>query len=215
MDYVRDNLRVREFSLYNALAISGPANNKGEVPGFGTVYVLEAPISAHRQIISLDQDTATGWADVTNPEKGVNLVIKRSGVKFDTKYEVHPHGAGRTNLWNDLTGRGIDPNSLTLHDLNAVYTVPGEDFVNDVASNIPDNIGGPVSQPGPSAWTPPQPSATPAPQAPPVAPPAGFQPPAPTGGTFSVPTAQPQPVVQNGPPQPQPSGPFVPPPPKA
>jgi len=210
MDYVRDNLRAREYSLYNVLVISGPANNKGEVPAFGTVYVLEAPVTAHRQIISLDQDTATGWADVTNPEKGVNLVIKRSGVKFDTKYEVHPHGAGRSNLWNDLTGRGIDPNSLTLHDLNAVYSVPSEDFVNDIASNIPSNFGGPVAQPGPSTWTPPQPSATPTPQAPPVVPPVG----PPTPATSATPPP-PQPVVQNGPPPPQPSGPFVPPPPTA
>lgn len=213
MDYVRENLRAREYSLYNVVVISGPANGKGEVPAFGTVYVLEAPVSAHRQIISLDQDTATGWADITNPEKGVNLVIKRSGVKFDTKYEVHPHGAGRTNLWTDLTSRGIDPNSLMLHDLNAVYTVPGEDFVNDIASNIPSNIGGPVTQAGPSAWTPPQPSPTTTQQPQQPSPSGPFVSPPPAPATATLTTQQPQPVVQNGPPQPPPSGPFVPPPP--
>lgn len=196
MDYARENLRSREYTLYNALAISGPANKKGEVPTYGTVYVLEVGVTVHRQVINLDQDPAGGWADITNPEKGVNIVIKRTGVKFDTKYDVTPHGGGRSNLWTDLTSRGIDPNTLVLHDLSKVYAVPDAQFVSDIAARIPRNVGGPVSAPGPSTFTPP-PQQT-------------FQP-APT----VAPTLAPQPVTQNGTPGPRPAAPFVPPPPRS
>jgi len=206
MDYARDNLRVREAVLYNALVLSAPANGKGEVPVFGTVYVLEAPITAHRQIISKDQDPAAGWHDITNPENGVNLVIKRTGVKFDTKYEVTPHGGGRTNLFADLTSRGIDPNSLVLYDLEKVYSVPSEDFLKEVMGNIPKTFGAPVQQAGPtnaSAFRPVAAQPAPAPAAPA---------PAQTAQTSATPI-QPQPVVQAGPPAPTSGAPAVPPPP--
>lgn len=214
--YARENLRVREYGLYNVICFSAPANSKGEVPVFGQVYVLEAPITAHRQIISLDQDAATGWADIISPERGVNIAIKRTGVKFDTKYEVHPHGQGRTNLWNDLTARGVDPNSLVLFDLTKVYSVPSEEFVAEVVARIPKVFGETATAGNAPAFRPPAPQPQPfVPAAPP------FQPPqatpaapaySPAPGTTPTPTF-PQPAVQAGTPQPQPRGPAFPPPP--
>jgi hypothetical protein len=195
MDYARDNLRAKEYTLYNVLALSGPANKKGEVPTYGKVYVLEVGVTTHRQIIGLDQDPASGWADITNPEKGVNIVIKRTGQKFDTKYDVTPHGQGRSNLWTDLTSRGIDPSGVVLFELSKVYSVPATDFVDDVAARIPSNPGTGFATPQPAAaFAPPAPAPALAPLAP-------------------APAVAPGPVTQDPAPPPAPAS-FIPPPPR-
>jgi hypothetical protein len=128
MKYASENLRPQTKYLYNVICYSGPANPKnGEMPEFGKVYVMEGGVMVHRQIISLDQDPATGWADITNPSSGVNLIIKRTGQGFDTKYEVNPHGGGRSDIFADLQARQIDPNSLALINLDEVGAVPAQD----------------------------------------------------------------------------------------
>jgi hypothetical protein len=139
MKFARD-LRPRNHYLYNVLVHSAPADRDGEVPEFGKVYVLETGIMVHRQIIALDQDPATGWADITNPQSGVNIVITRTGHKLDTKYNVTPHGAGRTDVFADCVAQGIDPNTLELIRLNEVYATPDSERVEKVASTI--NVGG-------------------------------------------------------------------------
>ena len=78
----------------------------------------------HKQIIALDQDPACGWADLTTVGNGVNLMIKRTGQRLQTEYNVSPHGAGRTDIFAQLSERGIDPASLVLFDLDKVYDLP-------------------------------------------------------------------------------------------
>jgi len=152
MKFAKDNLRPRARYLYNVLVYSAPASRNGEVPMFGKVYVMEAGITVHRQIISLDQDPNTGWADVTNPEQGANLIIKRTGQGLDTKYEVHPH-AQRTNLFADCQARGIDPNSLMLINLDELYVVPESEKIEEVLAKVSVNKFSAIPSPRPALQT--------------------------------------------------------------
>jgi hypothetical protein len=203
MKFAKENLRPRNQFLYNVLVHSGPADRKGNVPEFGKVYVLETGVMVHRQIISLDQDPATGWADITNPGNGVNLMIKRTGQGLDTKYEVNPHGAGRTDVFADCAARGIDPNSLELFNLNEVYAIPDEEKVEEVASKAGAGMFGATPAPRPALQTasPAAAAATPAAPAPtvpvPVAAPAA-QPLAPAQAQAAH-VGQPIPPAQAGP----------------
>jgi len=149
MKFARD-LRPQNRFLYNVLVHSAPGDRRGVVPEFGKVYVMEAGVMVHRQIISLDQDPAAGWSDVTNPQAGVNLIIKKTGSKLDTKYDVNPHGSGRTDMYADCAARGVDHNSLTLINLDEVYAIPDQEKVEEVAASI--NVGG--AFPGGAAPTP-------------------------------------------------------------
>lgn len=163
-------LRPRGYYLYNVLCFAGPANRRGEMPEPGKVYVMESGVMVHRQIIELDQDEATGWADITNIEGGVNLIIKRTGAGLDTKYDVNVHGGGRTNIVEWLQSSAIDPGSMTLYDLEAVYNRPADEKIQEVASKVrnPVTLGSspaPVFQTAAPAPAPPapQPVMTPAP----------------------------------------------------
>jgi hypothetical protein len=176
MKFARDHLRPRTQYLYNVLCYSGPANPKnGEVPEFGKVYVAEGGVMVHRQIISLDTDPQAGWNDITNPEAGVLLLIKRTGQGLDTKYEVNPHGAGRTNFFADLQSRGIDANTLELINLDEVYAIPPQEKIDELAAQL--NVGGafpgasvPAPQPALPTVSPPAAAAPVAPVAAPVVP---------------------------------------------
>lgn len=150
LEFVKENLRPKSSYLYNVLCRSGPANRKGDCPEFGKVYVLELGVMAHHQIIEHDQDAAAGWADVANPNSGVNLVIKRTGQgRYDTKYTVTPHGAGRSDFYADCDAVGIDAGDLKLINLDEVYTVPEADKVEAVVSALKINVPSPtpVAQP--------------------------------------------------------------------
>lgn len=176
MEFARNNLRPTEKYLYNVLCYAAPPNNNGDVPEFGKVYVLEAGIMVHRQIIGLDQDPQTGWANVTNPESGVILIIKRTGKgQFDTKYTVNPHGGGRTNLLEECQTRGINLNNLQLIDLDQVPSSPPDwkldELVNSI-DNIVNNDFNVVPSPRPVLQTVSPAAAAAAPAAPASAPPA-------------------------------------------
>lgn len=217
MDFARDNLRPRQQFLYNVLCSAGPANKKGETPEFGKVYVLEVGIMVHRAVIGLDQDPATGWADVTNPETGVTLIMKRVGQGLDTKYEVHPHGMGRSNIFVECQAKGVDPNDLKLYNLNEVYTLPSPEKLAEVVSQLSPVAGmgaAPSFAPMPQPQFQPQPAPTAPATAPAFAPqpPATFQAPQPTqpvAAPAAAFTPQPQAPVA-----PRPVPPAIPAPPQ-
>jgi hypothetical protein len=184
MKIVRENLRPRTYYLYNTLVLSAPPPKKGEPATFGTVYVMEAPQSVHNQIIGLDQDTAMGWDDITDFEKGVTIYIKRTGTtKNDTKYEVHPHGSGRSNILEQLAAAGVDPSKLDAHDLDKVYGQPDADRLNEALAAIEVQAGGvaasaPKFHPAAPQTPPSVPAqAAPAPAQAPAASPPKFSPP--------------------------------------
>ena len=194
MDFAREHLKPKRQYLYNAICFSGPPNNKNETPQFGKVYVLEAGKMVHNQIIKLDQDTAIGWANITDPQNGVMLIIQREGQGLNTKYHVQPHGAGRQNLDQILRSRGIDPATLKLHNLNNVYTLPSDEKMAEIVSGL-DGAATPLSQPTF------QPVFQPAPNP-------GFAVPSGGANNVAVPTAWPSPAPQ--PVQTQTFAPFTP-----
>jgi len=132
-------LKPRGQFLYNVICFQGPANKKGALPEFGKVYVMEAGVMVHRQLIELDQDEGAGWADITNVAQGVAVIIKRTGMGLDTKYDVNPtliEGQPRSDIMASLAGRGIDPNTLELNNLDETYAMPDQATLEEVANKI-------------------------------------------------------------------------------
>lgn len=110
--------------LWNVIPISTPDGKGG--PQYGT-KILKTGITVKRDILDLDQNVANGWADVTNVEEGVNIVISRSGSgRTGTKYSVVPH-AKRNSLEDVLKVGGLSVNDITLYNLEEVIDSPTEE----------------------------------------------------------------------------------------
>lgn len=136
MKFAKDNLKPAIRYLYNVLCYSAPADNRGQQAEFGKVYVLEGGIMVHKQLVSLDTDTMTGWVDITNFQRGVNVIIKRTGSNLDTKYDVQPSGHGRTDVCAELQARGFDPAKLVPVDLDALFTPPDREKQAEIVSRL-------------------------------------------------------------------------------
>lgn len=143
MKQAKDHLKPQVKYLYNVLVYSAPANKQGKTPEFGPVYVMEAGIMVHKALVSMDTDAMTGWVDITNFETGVNVVIKRTGNGLDTKYEVTPTGHGRSNVLADLAARGVDTSKLEPHNLDALFSVPPQEKLEEVVASL--QFTGPAS----------------------------------------------------------------------
>ena len=111
------DFRPRTQFLFNALILS---DNRGNNASKG-VQVLKAGVMVKRQLLELDTNVQAGWGDMTNLETGFNVNIERTGEGLETKYSVLPFGGGRSNILENLATQGIDANSLTLHDLDALF----------------------------------------------------------------------------------------------
>ncbi len=194
IEFVSENLRPRTAFLYNVICHGGPQNRKNETPEFGKVYCLESGLMVHKQILQLDQDPVDGWADITTVNNGVNLTIKRTGQGLGTEYSVNPHGSGRTDIFEQLVERGIDPAGLVLFDLDNVYTLPTEEKLELVTKMVKASV--PKVQPVQAMPIPvaaslaatPLPAATSLPAAAPAAP-------IPTAMPLAQPIAAPVPVA--------------------
>jgi hypothetical protein len=240
MKFAKDNLKPQVKYLYNVIVYAAPADGQGKSKEFGKVYVMEGGIMVHRQIISLDTDAMLGWADITNLNTGVNISIKRTGSNLDTKYEVLPTSAGRTDLVADLLGRGFDPNQLgeQVVNLDELYPSPPEEKIAEILAglqvgstpSVQPGAAFPALQPVPVQIAPAVPAAPEIPVVPvapaptggpaPVAPVTGMPPITPPGEVVAqpsvTPAAAPQPV-QTGTPTPVAAvaAPVIPEPPKA
>jgi hypothetical protein len=241
MKFAKDNLKPQVKYLYNVVVYAAPADGQGKSKEFGKVYVMEGGIMVHRQIISLDTDAMLGWADITNLNTGVNISIKRTGSNLDTKYEVLPTSAGRTDLIADLQARGFDPNQLgeQVVNLDELYPAPPEEKIAEILAglqvgstpSVQPGAAFPALQPVPVQAAPQVPApaapANPASPAIPVAPAPTGGPAQPDPGVVQQPTAQalvqPTPTasaaqpVQTGTPTPVAAvaAPVIPEPPKA
>ena len=168
------DLRPREYYLYNVLCYSGQPDGRGQLPEFGKVYVLRGGVMIHRQIMALDRDEATGWANITDLENGVNISITRTGTgMLDTKYNVNP--CPRSNLLADCQVRSIDINKIELYALDKVYSLLPAEEIEAIAERIqfipsgPAPVGGqqgvvgvPVPGPAPVPVPAPMPAPVPA-----------------------------------------------------
>jgi hypothetical protein len=192
---IAKELKIRRNFIYNTIVFSGPPNKKGESPERGKVYCFEGGVMVHRQLMELDQDPATGWADITSPGAGVNLLIKRTGKGLNTKYDVNPHGGGRTDIFKYLSEEAnVDPNTLELFNLDEVYAYDADRTAATAARIKIPRAGAP------------EPTFAPAPVAAPVVAPVTVAPvvapvaaPVPTSGSISTAAPVAAPVIP-GPP---------------
>ena len=179
-----DKFRPKKKYIYNVLCQSSPVPARGDPTVFGKVYVMEAGVKTHKQIITLDRDKMSGWHELWRPENGVNLIITRTGTDMNnTEYIVIPNGAGRTNLFEDCKARGIDHNLIKVYNLELLYPIMPVDEIEAIVATVH------IPKPAPSdppTLSPALPAVSPAPAlvapavAPPVAPaPATAPPPAP------------------------------------
>jgi len=108
-------LRPREQYYYNVLVFSSPDSKITAKDG---VKILRSGVKVFRQLKSLDNDEASGWGDITNPETGINVSISRSGKdRTDTEYLVSPVNSKGRSLAQLLESHSVDLNSLDLINL--------------------------------------------------------------------------------------------------
>ena len=161
MTWVGEKLRRRRIYLYNCICSSAPVQ-KGDPIIPGTVYVMVAGPMVHKQIVDLDEDAQQGYNNLKDPQNGVNLNINRTGQgKEGTRYNVMPHAAGRTNVFEDLAHIQIDPNSLDLVNLDELYECMPPEEVAKAAARLHPPIAPAPAATFPPVAVPPQVPATP------------------------------------------------------
>jgi hypothetical protein len=111
-----DDLRPTERYLVNAIVLSDGAKGSAK----DGVRLVKIPKTAHNEIIALDNAVQDGWGDVTNLKAGFNLTIERTGDgQMKTRYAVRGFPE-RTNILTSLKEQGVDPDSITQHNLDEV-----------------------------------------------------------------------------------------------
>lgn len=124
--------RPRETYLVNAYIFSEPNQQKP----YDKIVALKVPKSVQRQLKRLDTDASTGYGDITDLEKGVNITIHREGTtKETTKYDTNPH-RNSTNVFDELKTRGLDLNSMKLNDLDTIYMPKSTQEVQDILDTL-------------------------------------------------------------------------------
>jgi len=109
------NFRPTTRFLMNGLVLSDGKDTDKIGEG---IKVLKVPLVVKRQLVNFDYEREYGH--ITSPDAGFNIIIDREGTGRNTKYTVMPHRE-RSNIFDILMEKGIDPQSLTLYDLEAVH----------------------------------------------------------------------------------------------
>lgn len=106
--------RAKNRFLLNVVIVS---DNKGTTPADG-IKILKVPKAVKKQLVDFDIDPEYG--DITNLEKGFNMIIERSGEGLETQYHVKAQRE-RTNIFEITKQHGLELNDLSLHDLEEVH----------------------------------------------------------------------------------------------
>lgn len=133
------DLKPRRKFLFNVLVWSAPPGVEFKQ---GQVYVLKAGVTTKRALLDLDRDAQGGWADITNPQQGVNLRITRKGTGLNTEYSVSPMPQ-RTDLAQDLAAVGVNINDIQLYDLDALYPPKDPASLVELVHGIRADVGAP------------------------------------------------------------------------
>ncbi len=105
--------RPRTQFLYNAIVLS----NSGDATAVDGVKVLKTGITVKRDLVDLDTDVDSGYGDITNIQKGFNVIIDREGEGLDTSYTVKLQREP-CDIRDTLKSLGVDFDSLDLHNLD-------------------------------------------------------------------------------------------------
>jgi len=125
-------LRPQTRFLYNVIVSNAPVGVEFQ---YGKVYVMKSGVTVKRELLDLDRDVAGGFADITDIEKGIAVVIKRSGSGFNTNYFVRPVAAGRTSLREELSQKGIDIDTLELYPLDKLFPPQPEELLREIVNS--------------------------------------------------------------------------------
>ncbi|MDY6957708.1 MAG: hypothetical protein SVK08_00990 [Halobacteriota archaeon] len=107
--------RYKERFLVNALVVS---DNQGTTVADG-IKIVKLPKTVKISLVDLDTDSEYG--DITNPEQGFNIIIDRSGKGLSTEYSVKAQRE-RTNIFDLLTNSGINPQGMSMFNLDEVHS---------------------------------------------------------------------------------------------
>lgn len=100
------DLRPRKKFLVNALILSEPGSN--EDPITRGIQIVSIPTRVKEALVTFDTDPDAGYGDITNLEKGHNVIIERRGTDIRTTYNVVCAGKS-TNILETAKEKGIDP----------------------------------------------------------------------------------------------------------
>lgn len=106
--------RAKYRYLLNAIVLS----DTQDTDMHAGIKIVKVPKTVKMALVDFDTDPEYG--DISNPEKGFNMIIDRSGEGLDTEYSVKAQRE-RTNIFELLKSSGLDPAQLTLHNLDEVH----------------------------------------------------------------------------------------------
>jgi hypothetical protein len=113
------NFRPSTKFLVNAIVLSEP---NGKLTIKDGIKMFKLPASVKSELLKYDADTdGDGWGDITDYFHGVNVKVERNGAGLNTKYSVTPLPV-RVDIVKKLQEEGIDPNSLELNVLDAIFS---------------------------------------------------------------------------------------------
>jgi hypothetical protein len=127
-----EGIKANRRYLLNALVWVAPPNTEF---ARGVVVALKVPVTVKRHLLEMDRDVQGGWANITDPNNGVNIKISRTGKGLNTEYSVSPM-PNRSNLTNDLAAVGVDVNALQLFNLDELYPALPTEELRRVASKV-------------------------------------------------------------------------------
>jgi hypothetical protein len=99
------------------------------------LVVLKVPSKVQKELKSLDTDSAAGYGDITNLEKGFSITISKEGKGISTTYTVTCH-RNETNAFDILKERGLDLSTMTLHNLDEVYPPKSFDEMTQILETL-------------------------------------------------------------------------------
>jgi len=108
-------IRPRRRYLVNALVLN---DSKGVTMKDG-VKIVNLPVRVKDDLVNLDTDVQSGYGDITNLEKGFNIIVERQGDGLNTRYSVRAY-RDPSNILQMAKEQQLDPDAWALHDLDAV-----------------------------------------------------------------------------------------------
>ncbi len=136
------DLRSRQQFLFNVMVYAEPNNKVTLEDG---VQILKTGVKVKRQILDLDQDSAGGWGDITNINKGHDLSITRTGTtRNDTEYFVKGVPT-RTDIVAHLSTAGVSLSKLSPTDLSKAYVCKSYKELKDIMDENASSKGKPAA----------------------------------------------------------------------
>ena len=132
------------------------------------VMAMQVGVMVMKALWDLDVDVSSGYGDITNYNTGFDINMDKVGSGLQTKYTVKAFPQ-RTDVIARLQSEGIDPEALSLHDLETLREELSFDDLAEKFETIMNKTPQPSAKPQPVATKQPaKPGVAPAPAAAPA-----------------------------------------------